>query len=136
MNKESEQFWEKMKKEAEIRRNEEYRNAFNNPFYALQNVGFQNQSGLAAVMTEEQMARDKAQLDRTRQLKGSFRDYICDIDVSSPCERLPDDYQAFLDTDRPKYVQPGGIDVASFREWCEAVDRDFKWQEETEKRLF
>ena len=62
-----------------------------------------------------------------KPLKGCFEDYTSEFtDVSSPCERLPDAYQAFLDSDRPKYVQPGGIDVASFREWCKAVDNDEK----------
>jgi len=71
-----------------------------------------------------------------KPIQGTFKDYLTDIDVSSPCERLPDDYQAFLDSDRPKYVQPGGIDTAAFREWCSAVDKDEKWIMKTEKELF
>ena len=62
-----------------------------------------------------------------KPLKGSFRDYVTEVDISSPCDRLPDDYQAFLDSDRPKYVQKGGIDVEAFREWCRAVDSDEKF---------
>ena len=69
-------------------------------------------------------------------IKNSFRDYVTEVDVSSPCETLPPDYQAFLDSDRPMYVQKGGIDTEAFRAWCEALDRDEKWREETEKRLF
>ena len=69
-------------------------------------------------------------------LKGHFRDYLTDIDVSSPCETLPEDYQAFLDSDRPKYVQKGGIDVAAFRAWCKALDEDQDWIEKTERELF
>jgi len=71
-----------------------------------------------------------------KPLKGCFTDYTTENpDVSSPCERLPDDYQAFLDG-RPKYVQPGGIDTAAFREWCTTLDRDEKWIMKTEKELF
>ena len=77
--------------------------------------------------------------DRTgyySELQGTFQDYTTENpDVSSPCERLPDDYQAFLDG-RPKYVQPGGIDTAAFREWCTTLDREEKWIMKTEKELF
>ena len=114
----SEQFWKDMKKEAEIRRNEGYRNAFNNPFYALKNVGFQNQSGLAAVMTEEQRKRRTAKLDETRPLKGSFRDYICDIDVSSPCECI-DNWPLHLFKH-----QTQGVDIDQFKEDCKGIDNE------------
>ena len=71
-----------------------------------------------------------------KPITGCFTDYTTENpDVSSPCERLPDDYQAFLDG-RPKYVQPGGIDTAAFREWCTTLDRDEKWIMKTEKELF
>jgi hypothetical protein len=54
---------------------------------------------LAAILTDEQRARHRARLDETRELKGRFSDYATeDIDVSSPCERLPDAYQEHLDS--------------------------------------
>ena len=72
-----------------------------------------------------------------RPLHGTFMDYTTENpDVSSPCEVLPPDYQAFLDSNRPKYVQPGGINVAAFREYCEAVDKDKEWIAKTERELF
>jgi hypothetical protein len=54
-------------------------------------------------------------------------------DVTDSGEILPEDYQNHLDR---KYVQKGGIDVDEFRSWCEALDADQEWIEETEKRLF
>ena len=67
----------------------------------------------------------KSRSEPQRPLKGGFMDYTTENpDVSSPCETLPPDYQAYLDSDRPKYVQKGGIDVDGFREWCTALDRD------------
>ena len=69
-------------------------------------------------------------------IKNSFRDYVVDFDVSSQCERLDPQYQAFLDSKQPIFSQKGGIDVNAFREWSEALDRDKEWIEETEKRLF
>lgn len=36
-------------------------------------------------------------LDPNRELTGRFRDYLTEIDVTSPCERLPEDYQRDLD---------------------------------------
>jgi hypothetical protein len=71
---------------------------YTNPFA---NLGMANtyDGGLAAVMSEEQRARHRARLDETRELKGRFSDYATDdIDVTSPCERLPDDYQQHLDS--------------------------------------
>jgi len=78
-------------------------------------------AGLAAVMTEDQKKRRQARLDETRQLKGHFLDYCTeDIDVSSPCEVFPPEYQQNLDC--PK--------------WYEGQDRDRAWIEKTEKELF
>ena len=72
-----------------------------------------------------------------RPLQGTFMDYTTENpDVSSPCETLPPDYQAYLDSDRPMYVQKGGIDVDGFREWCRAVDSDKEFIEKTERELF
>lgn len=75
-------------------------------------------------------------------IKNHFEQYLTGeygsecLDVTPEFERLPEDYQAFLDADRPKYVQKGGIDVAAFRAWCEAVDEDQDWIEKTERELF
>lgn len=69
-------------------------------------------------------------------IKNRFRDYVMELDVSSPCERLDPQYQAFLDSDRPVYSQPGGINVEAFREYCEAVDKDKEWIAKTERELF
>ena len=66
-------------------------------------------------------------------LKGHFRDYLTEIDVSSPCETLPEDYQNHLDR---KYVQKGGIDIEAFRAWCKELDKDVAWIAKTEKELF
>ena len=72
-----------------------------------------------------------------RPLHGSFMDYTTENpDVSSPCEVLPPDYQEFLDSDRPMYVQPGGINVEDFRAWCQALDKDEDWVAKTERELF
>ena len=104
---------------------------------ALQNMGVYSGLGQAAVLTEDQRARRKAKLDETRQLKGTFMDYTTENpDVSSPCEVLPPDYQAFLDSDRPVYSQPGEINVEDFRSWCEELDKDKEWIAKTEKELF
>jgi hypothetical protein len=65
-------------------------------------------------------------------LQGHFRDYLTEIDVSS-CETLPEDYQNHLDR---KYVQKGGIDVESFRAWCEQLDAEDEEIKRTEERLF
>ena len=79
----------------------------------------------------------KSRREPYRALHGDFKDYTTENpDVSSPCEVLPPDYQSFLDSDRPKYVQPRGIDVDAFREWCEALDRDEEWIKKTERELF
>ena len=69
-------------------------------------------------------------------IKSNFRDYVMDLDISSPCERLPEDYQNHLDC---KVVSKGGFTpemMAKLRPWWEKQDEDFKWREETEKRLF
>ena len=70
-------------------------------------------------------------------LHGDFMDYCTENpDVSSPCEVLPPDYQAYLDSDCNKYVQKGGIDVDEFRTWCYNLDKDEAWIAKTEKELF
>ena len=65
---------------------------------------------------------EKSLTEPQKPLKGRFEDYTSEcIDVSSPCERLPEDYQAYLD----KQV-----------EWWERQDADKAWVEKTEKELF
>ena len=103
--------------------------------YAMQNMGVYSGLGQAAVMTEEQRARHNAKLDETRQLKGHFKDYLTEIDVSSPCETLPEDYQNHLDRKYTKKLD-GRLDVEGFRTWCEALDKDQDWIARTEKELF
>ena len=36
-------------------------------------------------------------------LRGRYRDYLTEIDVTYPCERLPADYQAHLDKNCPDW---------------------------------
>ena len=77
----------------------------------------------------------KSRSEPVRALRGDFKDYLTEIDVSSECERLPDDYQNHLDR---KFVKnsDGPLDVAAFREWCEALDKDQAFIEKTERELF
>ncbi len=81
-------------------------------------------------------ARQKERKLRTKyptNLQGQFRDYLTNIDASSPCEVLPPDYQNHLDR---KFVQKGGISVEAFREYCEQLDADDAEIRRTEERLF
>ena len=72
-----------------------------------------------------------------RPLHGTFMDYTTENpDVSSPCEVLPPDYQAFLDG---KHVSKGGFTpelMAKLRPWWEKQDEDKEWIKKTEKELF
>jgi len=73
--------------------------------------------------------------DRTghySELQGNFKDYLTEIDVSSPCETLPEDYQNHLDR---KYVKKSD-NLDAFREYCKQLDADDAEIERTEKRLF
>ncbi len=80
----------------------------------------------------------KSRIDHYRSLQGTFQDYTTENpDVSSPCEVLPPDYQAFLDSNKQKFVEESGvIDIEAFRSWCEALDKDEEWIAKTERELF
>ena len=75
-----------------------------------------------------------------KPLKGCFTDYTTENpDVSSPCERLPQDYQDHLDRRWRKKMNCHDqyyLDVDGFRSWCEELDKDKAWIEKTEKELF
>ena len=67
-------------------------------------------------------------LNPDRPLTGRFQDYLTDIDVTSPCERLPEDYQRHLDG----WVRHDG-------KWWRDLDKDRKALQEFEqliKKLF
>ena len=74
----------------------------------------------------------KSRREHYRPLQGQFKDYLTDIDVSSPCETLPEDYQNHLDR---KYVKKSD-NLDAFREYCKQLDADDEEIERTEKRLF
>ena len=52
-----------------------------------------------------------------KPLKGQFRDYLTDIDVTYEAERLDPDYQAHLDSLKPWWEQQDGD-----HEWIEKKD--------------
>jgi len=83
--------------------------------------------------------KDLARNKRTephRPLTGHFSDYLTEIDVSSPCEVLPEAYQNSIDR---KAVSKGGFTpeiMAKLRPWWEKLDADQEWIDKTEKDLF
>ena len=110
MSEESEEFWNKLTRDVKNRQKMAMANAFNRdclqepPHPAMPN----------------------------NPLKGNFKDYLTEIDVSSPCETLPEDYQNHLDR---KYVKKSD-NLDAFREYCKQLDADDAEIERTEKRLF
>jgi hypothetical protein len=86
---------------------------------------------LEPVLTNEERKMHRSKLDETRQLKGSFRNYCTDIDVSSPCETL-EDYDRNLMPFKWQTVNRG-INTDSFREYCRAIDSDQEYIEKQEK---
>ena len=76
--------------------------------------------GLAAYMSKNEKKRHKAKLDETRQLTGRFRDYVTEVAVSSPCERI-DSWPLHLFKH-----QAQGVDLDQFREDCKGIDEETK----------
>ena len=71
-----------------------------------------------------------------KPLKHDFKRYLTHVDVSSPCEVLPPDYQNHLDG---KHVSIGGFTpemMAKLRPWWEKQDEDKEWIAKTERELF
>ena len=100
-------------------------------------TGYSTPAELLGYMPEDNTIPKSRYRKPLMPLKGCFEDYTSELtDVSSPCERLDPQYQAFLDSKQPIFSQKGGIDVNAFREWSEALDRDKEWIEKTEKELF
>ena len=57
-------------------------------------------------------------------LRGRYRDYLTEIDVTYPCERLPDDYQAHLDKPLSKAERLKKLEAE--RDWFLDLDQDME----------
>ena len=78
----------------------------------------------------------KSRREHYRPLQGQFKDYLTEIDVSSPCETLPEEYQNHLDRKYVKKSDNQSLNMDAFREYCKQLDADDEEIERTEKRLF